>query len=56
MGARTRRGRRIFSTFGSDSAGCNPPEVEQVDPKDFSYLNLSAAWHAIAPVFCEVQS
>jgi hypothetical protein len=25
--------------------------VEQVDPKDFSYVNLSAAWRATAPVF-----
>jgi hypothetical protein len=27
------------------------PGVEQVDPKDFSYVNLSAAWRATAPIF-----
>jgi hypothetical protein len=27
------------------------PGVEQVDPKDFSYVNMSAAWRATAPVF-----
>jgi hypothetical protein len=27
------------------------PGVEQVDPKDFSYVNLIAAWRATAPVF-----
>jgi hypothetical protein len=27
------------------------PGVEQVDPKDFSYMNLSALWRAMAPVF-----
>ncbi|MBR0851220.1 GFA family protein [Bradyrhizobium diazoefficiens] len=27
------------------------PGVQQVDPKDFSYVNMSAAWRATAPVF-----
>jgi hypothetical protein len=27
------------------------PGVEKVDPKEFSYVNLSAAWRATAPVF-----
>ena len=27
------------------------PGVEKVDPKESSYLNLSAAWRATAPVF-----
>ena len=27
------------------------PGLEQVDPKDFNYVNLSAAWRATAPVF-----
>jgi hypothetical protein len=27
------------------------PGVEQVDPKDFNYMNLSAAWRATAPTF-----
>jgi hypothetical protein len=27
------------------------PGVEQVDPNDFSYVNLSVAWRATAPVF-----
>ena len=27
------------------------PGVEQVDPKDFNYVNLSVAWRATAPVF-----
>ncbi|AUC94727.1 aldehyde-activating protein [Bradyrhizobium sp. SK17] len=27
------------------------PGVEQVDPKDFSYVSMSAAWRATAPIF-----
>jgi hypothetical protein len=27
------------------------PGVKQVDPKDFDYVNLSAAWRATAPIF-----
>jgi hypothetical protein len=30
------------------------PGVEQIDPKDFSYVTMSAAWRAMAPVFSQV--
>ncbi|WP_354035674.1 GFA family protein [Bradyrhizobium sp. S3.2.6] len=30
------------------------PSIEQVEPKEFNYVNLSAAWRATAPVFSSV--
>jgi hypothetical protein len=30
------------------------PGIEKVDPNEFSYLNLSVAWRATAPMFSQV--